>query len=278
MPGDISATSLKSGQAVSPDRLETGDQAVIENESGAVSFAGYDLRLANVTGAMGYSSAAAYVIVASGAASVADETARAGEILLLLPGGEGAIAQLYDAGRYAGSWDQAAIEAHPTVYERLDAVAGRQKWKLFFGRLSPTSFNVAAPGSAGQEQARRSIVGEDAVRQIRFSAAQEGGTSRAVVEAFAGALASGDVGTVAALMDPAPFGAEDLRHGGSGARHLLAERILDQRNWSDLAPAEAMLLDDTLWAVPAGNGTAYINLRRTTDIAFVQSIDFQADQ
>ncbi|GGD14365.1 hypothetical protein [Aquisalinus flavus] len=259
--------------------LETGDQAVIENASGAVPFAGYEVTLDNVSGAMGFSSAAGYVVVASGSAAAAGETARAGEILILMPRGEGTSAQLYDAGRYAGSWDAAAAEAHPSVYRQLNAVAGRQKWKLFLGRLAPTSFNIAAPGSADAEMARRSIVGEDAVRQIRFSAQQDSsGSARAVVEAFAGALSSGDIGTVAALMDPAPFGAQDLRHGGNGARYLLAERIIGQRDWSDLLPAQAELVDDTLWTVPTGNGSAYINLRRTTDISFVQSIDFQAGE
>jgi len=271
----ISAVSLKSGQAVSPNRLETGDQAVIENESGALAFAGYDIALDNVSGAMGYSSAAGYVVVASGAATADGVTARAGEILILLPGGEGAIAQLYDARRYAGSWDASTADAHPAVYQQLNAVAGRQKWKLFFGRLTPTSFNIAAPGSADQESARRTVYGAESVRQLRFAHADDADLDRKVVEMFAEALLLGDVATVAALMDPAPFGGSDLRYGAEDARMLMAGNLLESADWQ-------ARLDDAgyqpiaggeVWVIDNGIYRTGIVLRRDENISFVHAVN-----
>nr|GGH97341.1 hypothetical protein GCM10011355_18350 [Aquisalinus luteolus] len=273
--GEIRAVSLKSGQAVSPNALETGDQAVIENGNGLVSFAGYDVDLDNVSGAMGYSSAAAYVIVASGAASAAGETARAGEILILMPRGEGAAAQFYDAGRYAGSWDEASISAHPAVYEQLDAVAGRQKWKIFFGRLGTTSFNIAAPGSAHAETARRSIVGDATVRDIRFSGVSDGvEIERSVVRTFTDALSSGDVRTVAELLDPTPYGGANMSGQAAAARQMVAERMVDQEQWSSLVAGREFTrtADAGVWQAATPAGEIVIRLTYANDFIFVSNI------
>jgi len=58
-------------------------------------------------------------------------------------------------------------------------------------------------------------------------------------------------------------------HGGDEARLAMASSLIAQRDWSAIAQATPQQVEETLWRA----GAAVIGLRRTTEFAFIESIE-----
>ncbi len=271
-----SVTHLSSGEAARLGTLKTGDQLVVHSLNGKHVVAGHNINFTDFSGVFGQSSDTAYVLVASGQASVDGKQAKPGHVLILMPYGGQTVVQHYDAKRFTRAWPETAVTSNPDIHDAFMQVARNQKWGLFFGRYASTSFNVAAPGSAPTELARRSIVGSDVVQSIRFSSANDPAeVERAVVETFTRALANGDAKTVASLMDPSPFGFSDLRGGADGARLLMAKKLLASRNWSSWLRGAQFLpkSENGVWQINGDGGRTDIILKPIGDFTFIQSIN-----
>ena len=159
-----------------------------------------------------------------------------------------------------------AALAAPDAYASLERIKGGQELGVWFGRLGQTSFNVAASGSARYEQQTRTLMGDPAVRDIRFSGASDPQeVERLVVASFLNALKAGDANAAAALMDPTPFGGRALAGGADDARVMAASALIKSRNWTQVAGASAPQLSDGVWRA----GAASLQLRTIDDFVFV---------
>jgi len=128
-------------------------------------------------------------------------------------------------------------------------------------------------GSASAEKGRRIRVGGIAARDARFGAPQSvTGSEEHIIEKFVQALAGGDADRVSEFIDPLPYGSAASGPGGNDVRRVAAPRLLAQHNWSQLADSQTEKVGDTSWRVIGGGMQAQIELRRTSDFAFVQSI------
>ena len=199
-----------------------------------------------------------------------------GKVLIIPPYGAQASTARFDSDRLSESWPEATRTAMPQVYARLRRIATVQKRGMFLGRLGRTSFNLASAGNAEEELARRSIKGDAAVQAIRFSGQNDIGViEQRVADEFLAALASGNAESVAALMDPVPFGNMDLRNGGSEARLAMAKSLIAGHDWATLL-REARAVrstNDNDWAVSGPAMNATLTLRPMGDFIFVRMIE-----
>lgn len=258
------------GEAAQLAALATGDQLVLEEFSGTLAFAGQDLILKNFTGVLGYASESAYAVTASGSATIGEHSARRGKMLLIAPFGQGIVTERYDARRLHTALSDAPHAAdYPVALAALAKVAGGQDTGVFIGRLGRTNFNVATMGSAEAETARRARTGATAIRETRFAAPNDiTGTEAMIVEKFVGALSSGDVDTASQFIDPMPYGGGD----SSAMRKVAANALVKDHDWQRLSSATFEQTSDTSWRVTGRGMAAQIELRRTSDFAFIQSI------
>lgn len=257
--------------------LATGEQVILAEQSGPIAFAGCTLVLTNFTGMLGVSSAAAYVVTVGGEASDGTIAAERGHMLLIPPLGGSTTRARFDAARLASGLSEAQRTQAPAFTAGLAALGKAQARGVFLGRLGRTAFNVGAPGSTEGERAARSVVGEAAVRTIRFSGTDDlTAIEQKVADDFLAALGAGDARAVAALMDPSPFGSSDLRSGGVEARIALAEALIAERDWS-AALREAQAVRNPAvangWTIrgPLISGT--IMLRPLGEFIFVRAIE-----
>lgn len=280
LAGQVSAETgvfLKDGRPSDAAALATGDQLLIENRNDDITFAGRSFAATGFTGVLGYSSELAYVAVISGWVVIDGESVEAGRMVLLPPMGGKAQTELFDAARFSQSWPQAVRETNASAFAALSDVASSQGRAIFFGRLGQTRFNVAAPGSADQEMATRTVKGASAIQNIRFSGQTDlAAIEQQVADDFLAALANRDTQAVAALMDPVPFGNTDLRNGGSEARLAMATALVAERDWAAaLREARAVREPEQAnnWAVtgPAISGT--LTLRPVGDFIFVRTVN-----
>ena len=272
---DAGGVLLADGRAASAASLPMGGQLLIEGATQELPFAGQAVVLDGFTGILGQSAETAYVLVIEGAARIGETHAGPGRVLLIPPYGGAPASARYDAGRLAQQWDADAVARHPAAHAALAGIARRQGRGLFFGTLGRTALNLAAPGGAEAESARRSVAGEAAVAAIRFAPQDDlASIGRSVSERMVQALARGDAASVAALLDPAPYGNTDLTGGGGDARRLAATRLLASHDWprllsgATLAPSE----DGSGWTARSASGAARIALRRLGDFVFVSHI------
>lgn len=254
--------------------VQTGEQMVVTDRSGAQVFSGHTLQLDNLSGILGRSSDAAYVLVADGKASAKDLTARAGDVIILPPYGAPPQVERFDAKRFLAAWTDERSTSDDVVYAALKKVERKQKRLLFWGRYETTDFNLSAPGSAEVELARRSIVGTDVISKIRFSAENDPARlERLTIEHFVKALAGGDVESVSSLLDPSPFGRIDLRDGGNDARMVLAKRLIDSDDWDVRLQNASIEGVDGVWRISSVQGSTIVILKPLGDFAFVQSVE-----
>ncbi len=275
--GSASAQGLRSADlaTVQSGQFETGEQLALSRESGTISFAGHEVKLSSFAGIIGFASDVAYIVTLEGSAAAGPDVAERGEMLLFPPMGMRPLVERFDAARLRDGWGADERAAMPGIYASLDQLADKQEKWIFFGRLGATNFNVAASGEAKGELARRTIVGDDALRDLRFADFPDRQTfEAAVVQSFVDALAGGDVKSVAALMDPEPYGNTDLRGGGGDARLMMAEALLAERDWSRVlsGAADPAYERGSTWAVNSGNNTAFITLRPLGDLSYVESV------
>lgn len=152
----------------------------------------------------------------------------------------------------------------------LDGLAKGQDRAVFLGRLGRTSFNVATLGSAEAEMGRRERVGGTHVRNARFTGDAGVETlEQRIVARFLASLAAGDAAAVAELLDPLPYGIGSMANGGGEARLAMARSLIAQRDWSAFADAAPQQVEETLWRA----GAALVGLRRTTEFAFIETIE-----
>lgn len=254
--------------------MQPGNQLMLTGQSGSIDFAGRTISLTDFSGLLGYASEVAYIVAIAGNATEGKEKAKEGQMLLLPTlGGKTSVAR-YDASRLIDSWTATEKTEFADTFGQLQAIARRQSGGIFMGRLGRTDFNVAVSGSASEELARRSIVGGGALQSIRFSEhANQLSLEKAIVSRFTGALLSGDIATVAQLMDPLPFGLSDMRGEPDDARTLAATQLVYERNWAAVIRPGEPVFDDKagLWTI-AGPSPVLITLRSAQDISFIKSI------
>ena len=260
---------LADAKAADSNKLATGDQLLMTARTGDMAFAGKAITLSGFTGIVGYANELAYVVVLDGSASIVGASAGAGQMLILRPFGAPASVEQFDAIRLAGKWSEQTKAAAPDAYASLERIKGGQELGVWFGRLGQTSFNVAASGSARYEQQTRTLMGDPAVRDIRFSGASEPEeVERLVVVSFLDALKTGDARAAAALMDPTPFGGRTLSGGADDARLMAASALIKSRNWSQVTGPSVPQLRDGAWRA----GDASLQLRTIDDFVFVSRI------
>jgi len=255
--------------------LTTGDQLILDGFTGTLAFAGSELALDNFSGLLGFSSASAYVVTIAGHVRSQEATASRGRMLVIAPLGQGVVSERFDAQRLHDALADSprATEFHTTLAS-LENLANRQDTGVFIGRLTRTNFNVATFGSAEEEQARRSVLGDDAVRKIRFSSYQDSvAIEAALARRFAEALRDRDAKTLASLLDPTPFGGTDLRGGALAARSISAQRLIDSNNWSEALENVEMVPqgEPGLWRFAAPNGVVTVATRPVGEFIFVTS-------
>lgn len=260
---------LVDGTPADSASLATGQQLLLTARSGAMPFAGRQVQLDGFTGIVGYANDLAYVVVLEGSAAVAATAAGAGRMLLIRPYGAPVSVEQFDAIRFAGQWSAQARAAAPAAYASLERIKASQRFGVWFGRLGQTRFNVAASGSARHEQQSRALMGDAAVRDIRFSGVSDAlEVERLVVTRFLDALKARDAEAAAALMDPIPFGGRSLTGGADAARVVAARALIDSHDWTQVAGTSAPELRDGAWRA----GEAAVQLRSIDDFVFVSRV------
>lgn len=260
---------LGDARASDSSTLATGEQLLLTSRTSEISFAGRKISLSGFTGIVGYANELAYIVVLDGSASTGSAKATVGHLLILRPYGAEASVEQFDAARLLAKWSDAAKAAAPDAYASLERIKGGQDLGVWFGRLGQTSFNVAASGSAREEMATRKLMGNETVRGIRFSGASEPqAVEQLVATRFVDALKAGDAKTVAALMDPTPFGGRALAGGADDARLMAARALATSRNWTQVAGSAAPTLQDGAWRA----GGVTVELRNIDDFVFVSRI------
>lgn len=260
---------LKDGSPAQSTTLATGEQLLISSHSGPLPFAGRQIALSGFSGIVGYSNELAYVVTLDGSAAIDGDAASPGHMLIIRPYGAPVSVEPFDAIRLSGKWSDAARQAAPQAYAALGRIREGQELGVWFGRLGQTSFNIAASGSARHEKSTRTLMGHEAVRDIRFSGASDPmAVEKLVATTFLDGLKAGDAQTVAALMDPTPFGGRGLGGGGDEARLMVASSLIASCNWSAIAGTSAPQLTDGAWRA----GQAAIQLRTIDDFVFVSRI------
>ncbi len=267
---------VTSGPQLQLNTLETGRKLMVENQTGRVSFAGRSVDLQAFSGIVGYASDVAYVTVISGSASADGKTARPGSMLLLPPFGGEVLRERFDAGRLRDASTDDVSGAPPSLLASLETLARRQSRGIFFGLLGQTNFNVAASGVAADEVGRRTLLGGEAVREVRFSDISDPvDLQREIVTSFLNALKRGDAARAAQFIDPMPFGQNGLTDGAMAARTLMAQAIIDERNWSSTlgqnAPVPAEDAPD-IWTVNGSEARTVVALRPTVDFTYVSTV------
>lgn len=262
--------NLADGQGADSTALETGQQLLIENRQGTLPFAGRQAELAGFTGVVGYANELAYATVIDGMVSVDGVSAERGWMLMLPPYGGAPILERFDASRFARQWSAAARAAAPGTFASLEKLGAGQRRGVFLGRYGQTRFNVAASGSADRERARRSLLGADAVRDVRFSGESDPqAIEKRVVRTFLAALAAGDAETAASLLDPVHFGGRALSGGAREARVAAARSLSASRDWHALIGSAEPLPDDGAWRA----GAVRVTLRSVDDFTFVHRVE-----
>ena len=269
----LSVKPLEGGTLIPLSTLKIGDQAMFSlADSVEARVAGYTIS-GPARALVGQAADTIYLAVTSGAIAIDSETADAGEVLLLEPLVRGYRIERFDAARLLGALTERVRANHPMLTSDLEDIAGTQWLAIFFGRYETTSFNVQNPGSPEFEDMRRGMVGGETIRGIRFGSVQDPGeVERLVVSAFVEALSAGNTERVAELLDPTPYGGQDLR-AGNAARRLVAEDLVKARDWAATLTGPPAPTDDPgLWRV-SGRPDVLVRLRPVTDFVFVQSVE-----
>lgn len=251
---------------------DTGEKIYIQSESGEINFAGRQAEIDDFSGIMGFSADVAYVVVASGSASIDGLFATRGRMIIIPPLGSSPIVARYDARRLISHASNAATM--PAALNKLFTdVANSQSFGIFTGRLGRTNFNVAASGDAKDELARRSVVGGKSLRKIRFSKPNQAEKIETrVISEFTQALIDKDAASVSEFLDPLTFGDSNLNNGGTEARLLMAELLVTERDWRAALTGYETQSSDDLWILTGSGATTLLELRKTSDFIFIKSV------
>lgn len=255
--------------------LATGKQMIVALADSNVTFAGETIALSDFEGVFGYASEVAYVVVVRGEARIGKHDAGRGRMLLIRPFDAGISVERFDAMRLQDALVQDATdEVAVGVLANMRGLARGQRRGMFLGRLSQNNFNLASLGSSVEELDRRSRVGGTAVRDARFETS--GGIvdiEQAIVERFVAAMVRGDSKSAAEFLDPLPYNSTRLSDDAARARELTVVNLLQSHDWDRFAGLQATSLGENRWSFRGTDAVATIVLRRTTEFAFIQSIE-----
>ena len=267
----ISAASGSEVRQVS--ELATGDQLVLDTYTGSLEFAGAQVDFDRFSGVLGYATEAAYVVAIDGSASIDTHRAKRGRMLLIAPFGNGIVQERFDARRLLASLAESPKAAEfSSVLRSLGDLAGNQGRGVWLGRLTRTDFNVATMGSKEDELARRSRVGGTAIRAARYmTAGNDTPTEQVIVEKFVAALTGADAAAAGQFLDPLPYGNGAIRESDR-ARHLAAQALISQHDWSGFSEAKMVRSGDLEWTAQGRDKQAVITIRRTSEFAFIETI------
>ncbi|HAH10085.1 MAG TPA: hypothetical protein DCL48_08295 [Alphaproteobacteria bacterium] len=234
-----------------------------------MTIGGQTVTMNNVNGLAGGAADGAYVAVASGEAVLGSLTAVAGEAILIPPYGRAPSIVTFDAGRARVLLGDSRDPAVQAVASDLADVAEGQEWGLFFGRYRRTLLDLQSPGGQRTEAGRASVMGAPEVVRIRYSGVSDPGQiEEMVVERAAGALASGDVAVFAQLLDPAPYGGEDLNGGGQDARLLVARQVISSFGGAATSQVQRGA-EPGVWRA----GRVTLRTRPFSDFIFISSVE-----
>lgn len=276
--GGASAATKSSSSSASINVIESraGQQLPLNAFSGPINFAGRTINLNSFSGFLGQSVDVAYLVTVKGGATIGELNASSGDVMILPAFSGDPGVEKFDAERFYASLSDEYVRDNPDIMSSLEALVKKQSRAIFLGRYSPTSLNLSAPGSAGNELTRRSIVSDDAINAIRFSdAADATSIQRSIIDAMEEALASGDVETVAAFVNPAPFGAADIRGAPNQARLLYAKRMLEGHDWTALLAQSRFnaTAEDFVWTLSVEGRPVTLTLMPFGDFIYIKSIE-----
>lgn len=256
--------------------IDASGQEIIENENGSLSFLNRSFAARDFSGVAGIASETAYLIVVAGELSTDGVTAKRGE-MIIIPAYQAPLSKhVFDAQRLKAGFVDNDQELSTRFQDQLDRLSSRQSRDVFWGRYQPTRLNIAAPDSADDELARRSVVNNETVQSLRFSTmVDEDQLAARIVDKFSTALRDGDQDTVANLLDPSGFGFSDLRGGGAEARALYAQKMINQNNWRELLAQNTFVPSQQqgVWNLSARDRDVRLHLRSHGDFVFVSLSD-----
>lgn len=264
--------TLEGARHTGPIVLQPGTRLVrLAGEAGGASMtlAGHAVDLGGANALLGASSDAVFVAVASGEARVGDVSAGPGEALLLTPYGGAPSVVEFDAERMAAMFGPQPPQSLSGFAADLASVADDQSWGIFFGLYQRSLFDLQNPGGARTEAGRVSVMGAPEVARIRFSGQSNPDQIEGMVVArAAAALAAGDANALAQLLDPAPYGGDDLSGGGQEARLHVARQLI--AGYGRAAAGDVRRgAGEGVWRV----GAVTIRTRPFSDFIFVSSVE-----
>lgn len=252
------------------------DQQVIEFADGPVSFLGRSLMAEQFSGAVGVASNAAYILVVAGKVKIDDFVITPGDMLVIPTYNAALTKHKFDAERFSAGLDRNAVTVSAEFQTALDLVVTRQSRSIFLGRYQPTRLNIAALGTDDQETARRSVLGHSPIQKIRFSTENTPASiEAAVIEEVQRSLKSKDAEALASLLSPAVFGVTEMQQDGAAARTIVADRIINSENWSQLLSSNAFSPTDRagVWRLETADTPINIGLRPLGDFIYVAYVD-----
>lgn len=200
-------------------------------------------------------------------------TAQAGEALVTPIESNRTRRYGFDARRLAVSLPpQWAAEAGAP----LARLAERQRRRAFWGLIEPVGVNATAPVAPEAEAFRSSYLANDTVLALRREA---GGDRRQLatltVQRFTSALAAGDAGTIANLIDPLPFtrASEDPAVWLPARRRFATELAADRTLADALAAGITAAGDGTDTAIFEAGGTFRIALVQRDRALFIAAVE-----
>jgi hypothetical protein len=230
---------------------------------------GRTVNLGGASAMIGSSSDAVFVAVARGEARVDGLSAGPGEALLLTPFGGAPSVVDFDAERMAAMFGPQPPQSLSGFVADLASVADDQSWGIFFGLYQRSLFDLQNPGGARTEAGRVSVMGAPEVARIRFSGqSNPDAIEDMVVARAASALATGDANALAQLLDPAPYGGDNLNGGGQEARLVVAQQLIAQHGRAAAGDVRRGAAEG-VWRA----GSVTLRTRPFSDFIFISAVE-----
>jgi hypothetical protein len=264
--------TLDGARVSGPAKIEPGARIIrLAGEAGdeTAALGGRPVQLGGATAMIGSSSDAVFVAVASGEARVGNVTAGPGEALLLPPYGRDPSVVNFDAERMAALLGPQPPQSLAGFVADLTSVADDQSWGIFFGLYQRSLFDLQNPGGPRTEAGRASVMGAPEVVRIRYSGqSNPDQIEEMVVARAAAALAAGDAMAFAQLLDPAPYGGDNLDGGGQEARLVVARQLIAEH--ARAASGEVRRgAGEGVWRA----GSVTLRTRPFSDFIFISAIE-----